>query len=138
MLKGKGGKAKGFKSHAEGPKPRVPHLGLLLELGTEDRRAIPPRLEVISCVGELVELIQMNDIIPRESQAHLLVESIYATQDPKQVRGALMESQPMIDQIVSGHPTHGKCHSSFYESDYKNDNLPFFSICNYSIWSIIP
>ena len=41
------------------------------------------RLEVISCVGKLVALIHMNDIMPRESQAHLLVESVYITQDSK-------------------------------------------------------
>ena len=41
------------------------------------------RLEVISCVGKLVALIHMNDIMPRESQAHLLVESVYITQDTK-------------------------------------------------------
>ena len=44
---------------------------------------IRPRLEVISRVGELVALIHMNDIMPRESQAHLLVESVYVTQDSK-------------------------------------------------------
>ena len=96
------------------------------------------RLEVISCVGKLVALIHMNDIMPRESQAHLLVESVYITQDSKQVRDALMGSQPMVDQTISGHPTHGKCHSSLYESDHRNDNLPLFSICDYLVWSTIP
>ena len=96
------------------------------------------RLEVISRVGELMALIHMNDVMPRESQAHLLVESIYATQDPKQVRGALMGSQPMVDQIVLGHLTHRKCYSSFYESDHRNDNLSFLSICDYLVRSTIP
>ena len=95
------------------------------------------RLEVISCVGKLVALIHMNDIMPRESQAHLLVESVYVTQDSKQVRDALMGSQPMVDQTISGHPTYGKRHPSFYVSNQRNDNLPFFSICNYLIWSTI-
>ena len=36
-------KAKRTKSHAKGPKPRVPHLALPLELGSEDRRATPWR-----------------------------------------------------------------------------------------------
>ena len=44
---------------------------------------IRPRLEVISRVGELVALIHMNDLMARESQAHLLIKSIYATQYPK-------------------------------------------------------
>ena len=43
----------------------------------------------------------------------------------------------MVDQIVSGHHTHGKCHSSFYESDHRNDNIPFLSICDYLVKSII-
>ena len=44
---------------------------------------VRPRLEVISPIGELVALIHMNNIMPCESQARLLVESIYATHDPK-------------------------------------------------------
>ena len=44
----------------------------------------------------------------------------------------------MVDQIVSGHPTYRKGHSSFYESDQRNDNLPFLSICDYLVRSIIP
>ena len=42
-IKRKCGKAKRTKSHAKGPKPRVPHLFLPLELGSEDRCAIPQR-----------------------------------------------------------------------------------------------
>ena len=42
-MKLKGSKAIQTKSHAEGPKPRVPHLDLPFELGSEDRRAIPQR-----------------------------------------------------------------------------------------------
>ena len=91
------------------------------------------RLEVISGVEKLVALIHMNYVMPRESQAHMLVESVYATQNPKQVRGALMGGQPMVDQIVPGHPTHRKGHSSFYESNYWNENsLSFLSV---PIWS---
>ena len=44
---------------------------------------VRPRLEVISPIGELVALIHMNNIMPRESQARLLIESIYAIQNPK-------------------------------------------------------
>ena len=40
-----------------------------------------PALEVISRVGKFLALIHVNDIMPRESQTHLLVESIYATQN---------------------------------------------------------
>ena len=43
----------------------------------------------------------------------------------------------MVDKVVSGHFTHGKCHSSFYESNHRNDNLPFLLICDYLIWSTI-
>ena len=39
------------------------------------------RLEVISRVSKFMALIHVDDIMPPESQAHLLVESIYATQD---------------------------------------------------------
>ena len=41
MLKLKGSKAKKAKSFAEGPNPRVPHLVLPPELGSEDCRANP-------------------------------------------------------------------------------------------------
>ena len=67
---------------------------------------VGPRLKVISRVSKFVAPVHVNNIIPRELQAYLLVESIYATQDPKQVRGALMRSQPIVDQIVSGHPAY--------------------------------
>ena len=43
MLERKDGKAYGAKSHAKGPKPKVPHLDLPPELGSENRRAIPQR-----------------------------------------------------------------------------------------------
>ena len=43
MLKLKGSKAKKAKSFAEGPNPRVPHLVLPPELGSEDCRANPWR-----------------------------------------------------------------------------------------------
>ena len=41
------------------------------------------RLEVISHVGKFVALVHVDGIMPPESQAHLLVESIYVTQDLK-------------------------------------------------------
>ena len=83
-------------------------------------------------------LIHTDDIVPGKSQTHLLIKSINATQNSKQVGRALMRTQPMVKQVVSGYPTHGKRHSSFYEGDHRNDNLPFFSICNYPIQSTIP
>ena len=43
VLERKDGKAKGAKSHAEGPKPKVPHLDLPPKLGNKDHRAIPQR-----------------------------------------------------------------------------------------------
>ena len=43
VLKMKGNKAKRAKSLAEGPNPRVPHLALPLELGSEDRHATRQR-----------------------------------------------------------------------------------------------
>ena len=43
----------------------------------------------------------------------------------------------MVDQIVSGHPSHRDCHSSFYQSDHRNDYLPFLPVCDYVVWSII-
>ena len=42
-IKRKRGKAKRTKSHAKGPKPRVPHVAFPSELGSEDRHAIPQR-----------------------------------------------------------------------------------------------
>ena len=54
----------------------------------------------------------MDHIKPREPHAHLLVESIYATQDPKEVGGALVGSQPVVNQVVPSYPTHGQRHSS--------------------------
>ena len=44
----------------------------------------------------------------------------------------------MVDQVVLGHPAHRKCHSSFYESNHRNDNFPFFPICEYPVWGTIP
>ena len=41
MLKLKGSKAKRAKSLVEGPNPRIPHLALPPELGSENRRANP-------------------------------------------------------------------------------------------------
>ena len=40
-------------------------------------------LEIVSRVSELVALVHVNHIMPHEPQAHLLIESIYAAQDPK-------------------------------------------------------
>ena len=36
------------------------------------------RLEVISRVGKGIALVHVNDVVPCEFQAHLLIESIYA------------------------------------------------------------
>ena len=43
----------------------------------------------------------------------------------------------MVDQVVPGHPTHRKRHSSFYEGDYRHDNLTFFPIKVYPVWGTI-
>ena len=48
-----------------------------------------------------------------------------------------MKSQPMVDQIVSGHVAYRDCHSSFYESNRRNEYLPILPVCNYLVWSII-
>ena len=40
---------------------------------------VESRLEIISRVYKFVALVHVNYILPRESQAHLLVQSIYAT-----------------------------------------------------------
>ena len=86
------------------------------------------RLEVISCVGKLVALIHMNDIMPHEFQAHLLVESVYVTQDSKQVGRALVGVDPMGYQEVPSHPPHAQPHPPFYESNHGNDDLTFPSV----------
>ena len=44
---------------------------------------VGPRLEIISHAGKFVALVYVNNIMPYEPQSHLLVKSIYATQDPK-------------------------------------------------------
>ena len=36
----------------------------------------------------------------------------------------------MIDKVVPCYSTYGKGHSTFYKGYYKNDNLPYFPICN--------
>ena len=41
MLKGKGSKTKKAESHAGGLNPKIPHLVLPPELGSENRRATP-------------------------------------------------------------------------------------------------
>ena len=43
MLKGKGSKTKKAESHAGGLNPKIPHLVLPPELGSEDRHATPRR-----------------------------------------------------------------------------------------------
>ena len=80
----------------------------------------------------------MDDIVPGQSQIHLLVESINATQNSKQVMSALVGTQPVVDQVVSFHSTHGKRHFSFYESNHRNDNLSCYSIYDYPVWDTIP
>ena len=73
-------------------------------------------------------LVHPNDVVPSEAQPHLLIQSIYATQDPKQVGHALVGAYPIGDQVVPGHSTHRKPHSPFYEDNHRNDNFPFFSM----------
>ena len=75
-----------------------------------------PRLKVIARVFKQMVLVHPNDVVLGKAQPHLLVESIYASQDPKQVGCALMGAYPMGDQVVPGHSTHG------------NDNFPFLSM----------
>ena len=41
MLKGKGSKTKKAESHARGLNPKIPHLVLPPELGSDNRRATP-------------------------------------------------------------------------------------------------
>ena len=43
----------------------------------------------------------------------------------------------MVDQVVPGHPAHGKRHFSLCEGDHRNDNFTFFFICKYLVWGII-
>ena len=45
-----------------------------------------------------------------------------------------MRCQPMVEQVVSGNPTHGECHSSFYKGNHRNDNFTHVSICQYFFW----
>ena len=40
--------------------------------------------------------------------------------------------------VNMGYPTHRKRHSSLYESNHRNEDLPFFPMCHHLIWSIIP
>ena len=44
-----------------------------------------------------------------------------------------MGTQSVIEQVISGYPTHGKCHSSLYKGDHWNDNLTLPSICEYLV-----
>ena len=64
---------------------QVVFLHALVRLGKTRYQSnnIELRLEVISRAFKLVALIHMNDIVPRKSQAHLLIKSVYATQDLK-------------------------------------------------------
>ena len=68
----------------------------------------------------------------------MLVESIYTTQNPKEVGCTLMGAAPMVDYVVSGYPTHGKGHPPFYEGDYGNDHLPLLPMGKHLIRSTIP
>ena len=43
----------------------------------------------------------------------------------------------VIDQVISGYLIHGKCHSSLYEGDHRNDNFTFSSICKNLVWGTI-
>ena len=44
-----------------------------------------------------------------------------------------MGTQPMVEQVVSSDPTHGKCHFSLYKGDYWNDNFTQLSIFKYLV-----
>ena len=48
---------------------------------------VRPRLEIISRASKFVALVHVDYVMPHKPQAHLLIDSIYATQDPKKVRG---------------------------------------------------
>ena len=73
-------------------------------------------------------LVQVDHIEPREPQAYLLIESVHATQDPKEVGGALVGSQPVVNKVVPSYPTYGQRHSSLQEGNHRNDDLTYFSI----------
>ena len=64
---------------------QVVFLHALVRLGKTRYQSnnIELRLEVISRAFKLVALVHMNDIVPRKFQAHLLIKSVYATQDLK-------------------------------------------------------
>ena len=91
------------------------------------------RLEVISRAGKGMALIHVNDVVLCEPQIHLIVQGIYTPQDSKQIGSALIGTQPMIEQVVSGYPSYWKCHSSLYESDHWNNNFTLLSICKYLV-----
>ena len=74
-------------------------------------------LKVISRVGKGIALVHVNDAVPCEPQVHLIV----------------LGTQPMIEQVVSGYSTHGKCHSSLYKDSHWNDNFTLLSICKYLV-----
>ena len=44
----------------------------------------------------------------------------------------------MVNKVVSSYPTHRKCNSSFYESNHRNDNLPFFSMLEHNTVGQLP
>ena len=43
----------------------------------------------------------------------------------------------MVNQIILGYPTHGKHHSSLYESNHRNEDFTHFSIGKYLVWGTI-
>ena len=67
----------------EGDQVVVLHAFVRLEKTRYQSNNVGPRLKVISRAFELMALVHINDIVSRKSQAHLLIESIYATQNPK-------------------------------------------------------
>ena len=44
-----------------------------------------------------------------------------------------MGTQSVIEQVISGYPTHRKCHSSLYKGDHWDDNFALPSIRKYLV-----
>ena len=43
----------------------------------------------------------------------------------------------MVNQVISGYPTHGKRHPSLCESDHRNEDFTYLYICKNLVWGII-
>ena len=82
-------------------------------------------------------LVQVDHIKPHEPQAYLLVKSVYTSQDPKEVGGTLVGSQPVVNEVIPSYPTYGQHHSSLREDNHRNDDLTYFSISKNLVWGTI-